>query len=125
MTEQLPPPTPIEPAAPPVIVTPVSARSSRLIWLGDIMSTLGGILTLIPELATDPLVVTWMNDTMSPGARRTVGIIAIVTGYVIRRLRKSTTAPIAGTPAAENALPLITPSHIAAAAQSARTRRNS
>ena len=101
MTEQPQPapPIPTEPA--PVIVTPIPARSSRLIWLGDVMSALGGILALIPELVTDPLVVAWMNEAMSPGARRTVGVVVLVTGYVIRRLRKDTVAPIAGTAAAE------------------------
>jgi hypothetical protein len=99
----------------PVVVTPIPARSSRMIWLGDIMAAVGGIVTIIPELATDPAVIAWMNETMSAGARRTVGIVVLVIGYVIRRLRKATGAPIAGTPVAANAMQFISPPQDAAA----------
>ena len=65
----------------PVVVTPITARSSRTIWLAGIMSALGGILAVVPELATDPLFIAWMNETISPGARRTVGVIVLAIGY--------------------------------------------
>jgi hypothetical protein len=84
----------------PVTVIPKPAWTSKTLWLADSLSYVGGALALLPELVADPLVVAWMNETMSPGARRTVAIVALGIGLILRRLRKGTTSPIIGTPAA-------------------------
>lgn len=90
-----------EQAAAPVVVTPIPASKSRILWLANITATLGGALTLLPELASDPIVVDYMQTVMSDEARRTFGVAMFVLGFYLRHLRKDTNAPIIGTPAAD------------------------
>lgn len=96
----------LQPPVPrPVVVTPIPARQSRTLWLANAVSVLGGALALLPELASDPLVVAFLDDTMSPGARRTFGLAMFVIGFYLRHLRKDTNAPIIGTPLASPPVP--------------------
>lgn len=92
MTEPLKPIT--------LTVTPVPAAKSRTMWLAGIITTLGGMVALIPEVIADPDVSKWINAQMSPRARLILGGIAALVGVYLRTLRKQTVAPIAGTPAA-------------------------
>lgn len=96
----MPDEAPVTDPPPPVLVTPIPASRSRTMWLGNLLATVGGILALLPELASDPLVIAYMSEVMSPGARRTVGIAVFALGFILRHLRKDTSAPIIGTPAA-------------------------
>lgn len=89
---------PAAPTTEPVVVVPIPAKSSRTLWLANIISALGGALALLPELAADPLVVSFLDDTMSPGARRSFGFAMFVIGFYLRHLRKDTAAPIVGSP---------------------------
>lgn len=97
---------PLTPAPQPVVVTPIPAKQSRTLWFANIVSTLGAALALLPELASDPLVVAFLDDTMSPGARRTFGLVMFAIGFYLRHLRKDTNAPIIGTPAASPPVPM-------------------
>ena len=89
----------------PVIVTPIPAKESRTLTLANIVASIGAALALLPELVSDPLVVAFLNDTMSPSARRIFGVVMFAVGFYLRHLRKDTSAPIIGTPAAEQATP--------------------
>lgn len=96
----MPDEAPVTDPPPPVLVTPIPASRSRTMWLGNLLATIGGVLAMLPELASDPSVVAYMDEFMSPSARRSVGIAVFVLGFVLRHLRKNTSAPIIGTLAA-------------------------
>lgn len=120
-------PEPIPPAAPPVIVTPIQPSQSRTLrtarwatlgtWAAAVLPT---IVSIFLDLIGNPVIASLIANKVPVEYRAG---IAIAFTIIIRRfsyLRTVTTAPIAGTLAAENALPLITPSHVAAD----RTRRD-
>lgn len=89
----------------PVVVTPIPAKDSRTILTGNILAWLGSVVALLPELLTDPVVAAFVNDFMSPWARRLVGVLVVAIGLWMKFLRNRTAAPIEGTPAALDATP--------------------
>lgn len=98
----------------PVVVRPIQPHESRVIRRAKLMTLWTIILGVVPDivhviiylLANDPHFTEWISRWLPPGLRY-AAVIAIVTYAQNQiKLRKTTTAPIAGTPAAEAALPI-------------------
>lgn len=111
----------------PVVVTPIPAAQSRtlqlttlLTWLSSIVALLPTVVAFVVELMGEPEIATVISDMIPAEYRVPFGVIMLVIARRFGHLRKVTSAPIAGTETAANALPLISPSHTA----SARTRRD-
>jgi hypothetical protein len=70
-------------------------------FLGNVLRWVGGVLALVPELVSDPAMVLFMSEMLSPWTRRAIAAATFVLGFYVRHLRKNTSAPIAGTALAE------------------------
>lgn len=106
----------------PVVVTPIHPEQSRtlkltniLTWLSSIVALLPSVLAFFVELMGDPEIAAAISGFIPAKYRVPFGLIMIAIAQRYGHLRKVTEAPIAGTPTAENALPLISPSQVAAA----------
>ncbi len=106
----------------PVVVTPVQPHQSRTLWTARwatictiAAAALPTIAAVVLDMIGNPVIASIIANKVPVEYRAG---IAIAFTLVIQRfgyLRRTTTAPIAGTPAAENAMQLISPSHTASA----------
>lgn len=109
------------PSTAPVIVEPIQPHQSRTIRLGWLTTMWTVVIGALPDLlefffyfvmndkAFSDAIANWFPRTLRYPA------MSFIVWYAQKsiRLRKVTVAPIAGTPAATYALPLISPSHTA------------
>ena len=70
--------------------------------LGNVLRWIGGVLALVPELVSDPAVVLFMSELLSPWTRRVIAAATFVLGFYVRHLRKTTLAPLIGAPIPTN-----------------------
>lgn len=110
------------PSTAPVVVSPIQASQSRTLWTARwatvctiAAAALPTIAAVILDMIGNPVIANLIANKVPVEYRAG---IAIAFTLLIRRfdyLRRTTSAPIAGTPAAENAQQLISPSQWAAA----------
>lgn len=69
-------------------------KASRTLKLANVLMGIGGFFALVPELVSDPVVMAFLNEFLSPTARRVLAVLTVVVGYLVRYLRMTTTQPI-------------------------------
>ena len=111
----------------PVVVNPIPASQSRTLWtarwatVGTIAAAiLPTIAAIILDMIGNPVIASIIANKVPVEYRAGIAIVFTLIIQRFGHLRRVTVAPIAGTPAAENAQQLISPSHEA----TARTKEN-